>query len=424
MEGEVKSMRRLLVALFGLFLVSGCAATEAKLPLASGDYRLYEAASSKNGQLVAVINSRSQSTERRLPRGTLSPDGKHLYAVSSKTLQDVDSHTGAVLRTLLLPGYFDAPAASLGGVPGGLSQNGRWLALQTSGKRTSSHMLLVDTAALKVSERIDLDGVFDFDAVSNDGNRVYVIEYTNATAGYYRVRVYEVGAGQLGPYTVVDKGNPNEPMTGARISGVFSPDGQWLYSVYAREKQGAFVHALNLTQPYAFCLDLPGPGWAGSVNAFQWSLALTPDGRHLYAANGALGLLAQIDNLDGNQPVISRTGKIATTGSTSSLFVQQAAAKEFGPSGSAVSPDGKTLVTAGQTGLLWIDTGTLRARSWQLTKWTVWSVAASPDGSRVYAVNDAGAIAELSMSDGRMAATFDPGEGFPMGLLRVEPASS
>jgi DNA-binding beta-propeller fold protein YncE len=213
-------------------------------------------------------------------------------------------------------------------------------------------------------------------------------------------------------------------MTGARISGVFSPDGQWLYSVYAREKQGAFVHALNLTQPFAFCLDLPGPGWAGSMNAFQWSLALTPDGRHLYAANGALGLLAQIDNLDGNQPVVSRTGKIATTGSTSSLFVQEAAAKEFGPSGSAVSPDGKTLVTAGQTGLVWIDTGTLRARSQQLTKWTVWSVAASPDGSRVYAVNDAGAIAELSMADGRMAATFDPGEGFPMGLLRVEPASS
>jgi DNA-binding beta-propeller fold protein YncE len=160
------------------------------------------------------------------------------------------------------------------------------------------------------------------------------------------------------------------------------------------------------------------------MNAFQWSLALTADGRHLYAANGALGLLAQIDNLDGNQPLVKRTGTIATTGSTSSLFVQDVAAKEFGPSGSALSQDGKTLVTAGQSGLVWIDTATLRARSHQLTKWTVWSVAASPDGSRVYAVNDAGAIAELSMADGRVAATFDPGEGFPMGLLRVEAAAS
>jgi DNA-binding beta-propeller fold protein YncE len=423
MEGEVKSMRRLLLALCGLVLISGCAATESKLPLVSGNYRLYEAASAKTGQLVAVINARSQSTERRLPRGTLSPDGKHLYAVISNTLQEIDSHSGAVLRRLQLPGNFDAPPASIGGWPGGLSQNGRWLALQTNGKRTTSHMLLIDMLDLKVSNRIDLDGLFDFDAVSNDGQRVYVIEYAGPT-GSYRVRVYEVGAGQLGSYTVVDKGDPNEPMTGVRLSGVFSPDGQWLYSVYARENQGAFVHALNLSQPFAFCLDLPGPGWSANMNAFQWSLALTTDGRHLYAANGALGLVTEIDNLDGNQPLVKRSGNIASAGSTSSTFVQDVAAKEFGPSGSVLSHDGETLVTAGKNGLMWIDTATLRARSHQLANWTVWTVAASPDGGRVYAVNDAGAIAELSMADGRVAATFDPGEGSPMGLLRVESASS
>lgn len=415
-------MRRLLMALVGLVLVSGCAATEGKPPPVSGDYRLYEAASTKSGQLVAVINSRSQTTERRLPRGTLSPDGKHLYSLASNQLQEIDSHSGAVLRTLQLPGYFDAPPANLGGVPGGLSQNGRWLALQTSGRRTTSHMLLVDTLDLKVSERIDLDGVFDFDAVSNDGQRIYVIEY--ASSGIYRVRVYEVAAGRLGAYTVVDKGDPNEAMTGLRISGVFSPDGQWLYSVYARENEGAFVHALNLSQPFAFCLDLPGPGYSTNMNALLWSLALTTDGRHLYAANGALGLVAQIDNLEGNGPTVVRKGNIVASGSTSSLFIQDVAAKELGPSGSVVSPDGKTLVTAGKSGLTWIDTATLRARSQQLAKWSVWSVAASPDGSRVYALNDAGAIAELWMADGRVAATFDPGEGFPMGLLRVESASS
>src|SRR5882672_11111832 len=141
MEGEVKSMRRLLMALCGLVLVSGCAATEGKLPLASGEYRLYEAASTKSGQLVAVINSRSQTTERRLPGGTLSPDGKRLYAVTSNKLQEIDSHTGAVLRTLPIPSFFDAPPAGLGGVPGGLSQNGRWLALQTGGEqRWSAHL--------------------------------------------------------------------------------------------------------------------------------------------------------------------------------------------------------------------------------------------------------------------------------------------
>jgi hypothetical protein len=132
-----------------------------------------------------------------------------------------------------------------------------------------------------------------------------------------------------------------------------------------------------------------------------------------------MGLVTQIDNLDGNNPSIVRTGKIASTGSTANTLVQDVAAKEMGPHGAVLSRDGGTLVTAGATGLLWIDTGTLRIRSRELTKWTVWSLAGSPDGTRIYAVNDAGAIADLAM-DGRLAATFDPAEGPPMGLLRVE----
>jgi WD40 repeat protein len=283
-------------------------------------------------------------------------------------------------------------------------------------------MLLIDTQQFKVAKRIDLNGKFDFDVVSNTGQSVYVIEYPNAADSYYHVRVYEVPMGQLGAYTVADKGDPNEPMTGVRLSGVFSPDGQWLFSMYAREHKGAFVHALNLNQPYAFCLDLPGAGWSSDMNVFQWSLAITPDGRHVYAANGPMGLVARIDNPDGNQPRIARTAKIGSAGSTASLFVRDAAAKEMGPHGAVVSPDGSTLVTAGANGLLWIDTGTLQVRSRVLTNWSVWSLAASPDGAMVYAVNDAGAIAELSMAKARVVSTFDVAEGFPMGLLRVEPA--
>ena len=101
-------------------------------------------------------------------------------------------------------------------------------------------------------------------------------------------------------------------------------------------------------------------------------------------------------------------------------MVQNVEAKELGANGAVLSRDGAALVTTGATGLLWIDTATLRTRSSQLTKWTVWSLVGSPDGSRVYALNDAGVIAELSMPDGRMGATFDPAVGSPIGLLRVE----
>jgi DNA-binding beta-propeller fold protein YncE len=351
--------------------------------------------------------------------GALSPDGTHLYTVSSNTLQDIDPHSGAVVRTLRLSGSFNLPPATLGGIPGGLSQNGQWLVLQAAGAQTSSHMVLIDTAQLKVTTRIDLEGTFEFDAIDNTGTRLYLIEYTNITQGYYRVRVYEVGAG-LGSYTVIDKGGNGipEPMTGVRLSGVFSPDGQWLYSVYARQGGGAFVHALNLTMPFAFCLDLPDSG--SPTDAFHWSLALTADGKHLYAANGAMGSVTQIDNLDNYNPTIVRTRQVSAPGATASALVQSVEAKELGANGAVLSHDGSTLVTTGATGLLWIDTATLRARSSQLTKWTVWSLLASPDGSRVYALNDTGAIAELSMSGGTMGATFNPAVGSPIGLLRVE----
>jgi DNA-binding beta-propeller fold protein YncE len=428
MEGEVKVMRRLLMAVGALVLVAGCGATETTSrplaatsgPLTGGNFRLYEAASTSSGQLVAVINSSSKTTERRLPQGALSPDGTHLYTVSSSTLQDIDPHSGEVVRTLQLPGSFNLPPATLGGIPGGLSQNGQWLVLQTHGAQTSSHMLLISTAQLKVMNRIDLDGTFEFDAIDNTGTRLYLIEYTNVTQGYYRVRVYEVAAGQLGSYTVVDKGGSGapDPMTGVRLSGVFSPDGQWLYSVYARQNSGAFVHALNLTYPFAFCLDLPDSG--SSTDAFHWSLALTADGKHLYAANGAMGSVTQIDNLDGYNPSIVRTKQIGATGATANALVQSVEAKELGANGAVLSRDGATLVTTGSTGLIWIDTSTLRVRSQQLRTWTVWSLVGNPDGSQVYALSDAGVIAELSMSDGKRGATFDPAVGSPIGLLRVE----
>jgi hypothetical protein len=391
--------------------------------VAAGNYKLYEAAgATTKGPIVAVIDTHSRSTERRLPWGIPSPDGKHFYSLGWMALQDIDLHTGAVLRTLQLPGAFEFPPATLGGVPGGLSQNGRYLVLQTQGPRTTSHMVLIDTQQFNIAKRIDLNGKYDFDAVNNSGQNVYVIEYPNPKDSYYHVRVYEVLNGRLADFFVIDKTEPNEVMTGVRLSGVYSPDGQWLYSLYSRENKGAFVHALNLNQPFAFCLDLPGPGSLGNGNAFEWSLAIAPDGRHVYAANGPLGLVTQIDNLDGGRPSITRNGKFSSIGTTANLLVKDVSAKQMGRNAAVVSNDGNTLVTAGINGLIWIDTSSLKVRNRSLPNWSVWGLAASPDGAMLYALSDAGGIAEISMVSAKVVATFDPAEGYPMGLLRVEPA--
>ena len=150
-------MRRALVAVSALVVLTGCGSPG---PVAAGNYKLYEAASTGTGQIVAVIDTHSRATDRRLPWGTPSPDGKHFYAVSRQTLQDIDPRSGTVLRTLQLPLFFELPPATLGGTPGGLSQNGRYLVLQTAGQRTSSHMVLIDTQQFNVAKRIDLNGRF------------------------------------------------------------------------------------------------------------------------------------------------------------------------------------------------------------------------------------------------------------------------
>jgi hypothetical protein len=422
MGGEVTKMRRLLPALCALVFLGACAKPEAGPSIG---YKLYEAASSSHSQTVSVIDSRSHGVDRSLPLGIPSSDWMHLYSVSSRTLLDVDPQTGITMHSLRLPGTYLLPPATIGGMPGGLSQNGRWLVVQgyndiPDGPPTLTHMLLIDTTYAKPPTPIELKGFFEFDAVSNDGKKVFLIEYVSTSI--YRVRFFDVGAGLLNESIVFDKSDGAEAMTGVRLAGVASPDGQWLFSVYAREHQGPFVHALNLDAAIAFCLDLPGPGYAsGDDSAMRWALAMSRDGARIYAANGALGVVSEISNRSDGVPTIVRNAQLGQVSASSSWFVEDVEAKEMGLGGAVLSPDGRTLVVSGGSGVTWVDTATLTNRRHELASWRVWSLALSPDGKVLYAVNDAGMIAELPMAGGA-GKTFGGAPGQPMGLLRVEPA--
>ena len=106
-------------------------------------------------------------------------------------------------------------------------------------------------------------------------------------------------------------------------------------------------------------------------------------------------------------PSVGRTVK---AGSPSSVW----------PAGAVVSADGQTLAIAGAAGIVWLDTSTLTVRGHALDTWTVRSLALSPDGRKLYAVNDMGALAELSMAGRTVTTTFDPGIAHPIALMRVE----
>jgi len=405
--GEVKNMRVVGALICLGVLVAGCGGTQEILRQTHGD-KLYEAVSTHSSRVVSVIDSRSHTADRRLPMGVPTGDWKHLYSIVSNSLVDTDPQTGATASTMPLGGSYQLPVATANGVPGGLSPNGRWLVVE-SGDSSQTHLLVIDVTTSKVRRKIDLGGYFQFDAVSDDGDRLYLIEHLNGRE--YFVRLYDVTGGRLDENIVVDKSDGNQAMVGTRLSGVAAPDGHMLFSMYVREHDGPFIHALSLDGPFAFCLDLPGSGSADSAAEMGWSLAITRDGSRLYAANPATGIVAVIDPKGNGAPAVLRTAHFAKASSANTKFSS--------PNSAAVSPDGRTLVVGGPSGVTWIDTASLQVRAQALTDWRVSSVGLSPNGQTLYAVGDDGHIAEVSMAQAAVTSRFDPSEGQPLALMRV-----
>ena len=412
-------MRALVMVVCAVVLFAACGRAPGG-PITAADYKLYEAVSDRNQ--IAVIDSQTQAIERWMQLGVPSSDWKHLYSVTNGTLSDVDPSTGALVHSMKLPGNYELPQITLGGMPGGLSQNGVWISVESFNRApnevpTMSHFLVVDTSLRSVPRRVDLQGYFHFDAVSNDGNRLYLIEY--GSAGSYRVRLYDLPAGQLNPQVVVDKSNPTESMSGLKLSGIPSQNGGILYSIYARPADPPFIHALDLSGPFASCIDLPGTGYGSDYNALHWSLAMSGDGSHLYAANAAAGVVSDVVIGGNASPSVSRSVHIDSGKSVASIFAQDVQAKELGANAAVISADGKTLVTAGTAGIVFIDIRGLRVIARALTDQTVWSLALSPDGKVLFVLNEHGTFTEVSMDTRRVGATFNPSAGYPLELMRV-----
>src|SRR3954451_12423797 len=143
------------------------------------------------------------------------------------------------------------PAVTLGGLPGGLSADGRRLALVRpaygpSGAGTGhTAFRVLYTGSLKPARTIRLDGTYSFDAISPDGATLYLVEYASPNDPLdYRVRAYDVDAGEFRGGAIVDPDEPDEKMTGQPMSRVYSPDGAWAYTLYAGGRE-PFIHALD-----------------------------------------------------------------------------------------------------------------------------------------------------------------------------------
>ena len=400
-------------------LLAGCAtASSATTATATGGYRLFAVDAQVANAPISVIDSASGRLERTLPVGTPSADWSRLYALSynggKTTLRAVDTHSGAAMVQISVEGSFVLPFADASGKTGGLSPDGRWLVLQGVGLSNESAFTLVSTGFAQRPRRISLPGEFSFDAISNDGNRLYLVESLAASQpGHYRVRLYDVAAGALDPRVIKDKREAaSASMTGTRISGVFAPDGGWQYSLYINQATGAFIHALNLESAFAWCIDLPSGG--GTYQQMMWSLAIDPGGRSLFATNPTLGKVARIDiSADGPSNDVTQAGSFdPVQASLPAGLFSDAEAKGIQLGSSALTGDGRTLVATGDLGTVAISVDGLKLRQALLPDPALESVVLSDDGMALFA----------SSWQGPSLLRLDPRSGVRIKVLQTDSA--
>jgi hypothetical protein len=199
--------------------------------------------------------------------GVISHDGKVRYlalrAGGGTLVESVTTRGGTVRKARFLKsGAFGIPLVAYDGSTGGLSRNGRRLVLyesDTSG-RAKTRFVVLDPRTLRVRQRMTLSGDFGFDALSPDGSLMYLIQLKSSPSGSglaYDIRALDVDTGRLYPGAIVDRREPDEKMTGIPMTRVGSADASWAYTLYAKQSEGAFVHALHTTAREAFCIDLP-----------------------------------------------------------------------------------------------------------------------------------------------------------------------
>jgi hypothetical protein len=339
---------------------------------------------------------------RTMPAGVPSPDWRTLYVATlangRTTVAALDVASGRVLRKTSVAGRFELPLVGTAAIPDGLSGDGGTLALSQVGEGVAGRFAVLRTDFTKPAKLVDLRGDFEFDALSPDGSRLYVIEHlAGPDRSRYRVRGYDLATRKLDPNAIVDKGNAWEKfMVGYPNTRVTEAGGAWIYTLY-RNAEHPFIHALNAQDGFAFCIDLPGGG--DDRSSRLWTLA--GGAGRLYAVNTALGKVSEVDA--DQEFTVTRT----------SSFPPQAppAGAPARPGSVVLGDNGQVLLAGGPSGLLAINTGPLALERRYLDGWAVDGLVASADGSRVYALSSARA----------RLATIDPASGV---LLGERPAPS
>jgi hypothetical protein len=142
-----------------------------------------------------------------------------------------------------------------------LSHDGRTLVVAETSGGSPSGFLVYDTRGLRLKTGVTLPGHFSFDALSPDGQRMYLVQYVNGDIGdlsHYIVRAYDLKGNRLLPGRIADKTQKSWVMNGYPVTRAVSADGRWVYTLYENGGNGyPFIHALDTVRGVAHCIGLP-----------------------------------------------------------------------------------------------------------------------------------------------------------------------
>jgi DNA-binding beta-propeller fold protein YncE len=429
------SRRLIVLVILTVSILTACGRADSSAP--AGGYRIFLESGFSNGvETVKVVDPGTGTVERELPLGTPASDWSRYYTVTQlpggAQLTALDPASGQTLAQVAVPAGYRLPNIAFQGPTAGISPNGQWLALtqnspspsgggQGGGTSVTTNFLVGSSSLTDSFKTIHVNGDFVFDALSNDGKSLYLIQKMT-DANHYRVRLYDVGAGSLTPQVVADKRESNEPMNGIRGDSVADPTGNYVYTVYIRQA-GPFIHALPLDQQFAWCIDLPSRAPNDMEKQFHWALAVSRDGGSVYAANASLATVAVMTT--GQPPKIVRTAFVAYNspppqGVRRGGGVISADAKGPRIGGTALSADGRTLYTFADHGLVAIDTTTLKVRAHYLESYQPETMRLSSDGKRLYVAESGNSMLwQIDPSTGAVAEV--KGVTNPWALLWAQP---
>ena len=131
------------------------------------------------------------------PAGITTPAQKYrfvtLHGPRATKLAAIDKATGKVVRSHSLRGEWGIPYVAFDGTVDGLSRDGKtlviadWAQARSSPFRPTSSFRIYGTTTLDLRSRFTLRGDFSFDALSPDGQTLYLIEHVGDEKDVFKV---------------------------------------------------------------------------------------------------------------------------------------------------------------------------------------------------------------------------------------------